>query len=105
MCDNEAFRLSVGGSCKIYAIRILGRRDDEFVAFGKMVFHLLAKHVENADQTHVFTLESDESVGWIGGKAEYGDVFVDTVCCLVIDGEGIDTEICVDVKSSVNVFC
>lgn len=104
MCDNEAFRLSVGGPCKIYAIRILGCRNDEFVAFGKMVFHLLPKRVVNADQAHVFPLDGDESVGWIGGKAEGRDVFVNAVRGFVIQREGIDAEVGVDVEGSVNVF-
>ena len=104
MGDNKSFRLSVGGPRKINTIRILGRRNDEFVAFGKMVFHLLSKRVVDADQPHVFTLDGDESVGRIGGKAESRDVFVNAVSGFVIQREGIDAEVCVDVKGSVNVF-
>lgn len=70
MCDNEAFGLALGGLGKIYAIRILGRGNDEFLAFRIKVFHLLSKHVEDADCAEVFAFDADKLIGGNGGKAE-----------------------------------
>ena len=79
MCDNESFGFALGGLSKIYAIRIMARGNDEFLAFNKMFFHLLSKHVEDAYPAQVFALDGKVFVGWIRSKAERQGVFVDTV--------------------------
>ena len=97
MCDGEAFGIALVGLYKIYAIRILSSGNEELLAVGYMVSHLLAKQVEDADHAKVFTFNADESVGGIGGKAECQVVFVDTIGGLIINGDGINPEVCVDV--------
>ena len=97
MCDDEAFGFALGGLSKIYAIRIMGCGNDEFLAFSIKVFHLLSKHIEDADPAKVFTFDADESVGRIGCKAECWNVLIDTVSGFIIDGYGINTKVCIDV--------
>lgn len=104
MCDDEAFGFALGGLSKIYAIRILGCGNDDFLAFSIIIFHLLSKHIEDADHAEVFAFDADESVGGIGGKAESWIAFAYAVSGFIINGYGINTKVCVDIQCPENVF-